>query len=300
MSHRHVCHRRPHSAEGPKQPSGGPSGGRERSQVGREAGRERERRKQAPCRAESPMRNSIPGPQDHDLSRRQRLNPLSHPGAPGSHPFLMTDIEPMCTGPSRAWGRRVGRCDSPLHRSWQSCLLHADSVLVPGSWTPSTSLFLVSLPWKRLSSPTARRPSAQDAAQGAVGGQHTDASGVLGSTPVGSDGPAGVPPQRPGPCVSLWAGSASSSSSFLSNLSTQSALAHWTSWFGDSPEPGACDMAARSGFDVTGPEGRPPLASAMNPHAGLTLRGHRGRHLQIWRHDEMEGCSGGSVYVLPK
>ena len=52
---------------------------RERSQVGREAGRERERRKQAPRGAESPMRDLIPGPWDHDLSQRQWLNPLSHP-----------------------------------------------------------------------------------------------------------------------------------------------------------------------------------------------------------------------------
>ena len=29
------------------------------------------------------MRGSIPRPGDHDLSRRERLNPLSHPGAKG-------------------------------------------------------------------------------------------------------------------------------------------------------------------------------------------------------------------------
>jgi len=28
------------------------------------------------------MRGSIPGPRDHDLSRRQTLNRLRHPGAP--------------------------------------------------------------------------------------------------------------------------------------------------------------------------------------------------------------------------
>ena len=44
--------------------------------------RQRERGKQAPCRAESPMRDLIPGLWDHDLSRRQWPNPLSHPGAP--------------------------------------------------------------------------------------------------------------------------------------------------------------------------------------------------------------------------
>ncbi|XP_054365848.1 acylphosphatase-2 isoform X7 [Mirounga angustirostris] len=40
-----------------------------------------EREKQTPCRAGSPMRDSILGLQDHDLSRRQSLNQLSHPGA---------------------------------------------------------------------------------------------------------------------------------------------------------------------------------------------------------------------------
>uniref|UniRef100_M3Y0X7 Uncharacterized protein n=1 Tax=Mustela putorius furo TaxID=9669 RepID=M3Y0X7_MUSPF len=41
-----------------------------------------EERKQAPRRSESPTRDSIPAPRDHDPSRTQRLNPLSHPGAP--------------------------------------------------------------------------------------------------------------------------------------------------------------------------------------------------------------------------
>jgi len=41
-----------------------------------------EREKQASCRAGSPMWDLIPGPWDHDLSRRQTLDPLSHPGAP--------------------------------------------------------------------------------------------------------------------------------------------------------------------------------------------------------------------------
>jgi len=36
--------------------------------------REWEREKQASCRAGSPMRVSIPGPRDHDLSLRQMLN----------------------------------------------------------------------------------------------------------------------------------------------------------------------------------------------------------------------------------
>uniref|UniRef100_M3XUY2 Uncharacterized protein n=1 Tax=Mustela putorius furo TaxID=9669 RepID=M3XUY2_MUSPF len=38
--------------------------------------------KQAPHQAKSLMRDSILGPQDHDLSRRQPLNQLSHPGVP--------------------------------------------------------------------------------------------------------------------------------------------------------------------------------------------------------------------------
>ena len=42
---------------------------------------EGQREEQTPCRAGSPMRDSIPGLQDHDLSRRQSLNQLSHRGA---------------------------------------------------------------------------------------------------------------------------------------------------------------------------------------------------------------------------
>ena len=48
----------------------------------RQRGRKRERRKQAPCWGKSLMQGSNPGPWDHDQSRRQRLNPLSHPGTP--------------------------------------------------------------------------------------------------------------------------------------------------------------------------------------------------------------------------
>ena len=56
----------------------------ERDHSRREEGKrsQKEEGKQAPCWAESPMWDSIPGPWDHDLSRRQRLNPLSLPGAP--------------------------------------------------------------------------------------------------------------------------------------------------------------------------------------------------------------------------
>ena len=44
-------------------------------------GRGREKENQAPCSAGSLMQDSIPGPWDHDLSWRQILNRLSHPGA---------------------------------------------------------------------------------------------------------------------------------------------------------------------------------------------------------------------------
>ena len=42
--------------------------------------RQREREKQTPLRAGSLTWGSILGPWDHDLSRRQMLNRLSHPG----------------------------------------------------------------------------------------------------------------------------------------------------------------------------------------------------------------------------
>ena len=60
--------------------------------------RGKQKRKQAPCRAESPMWGSILGPWDHDLSRMQRLNPLSHPGAPSSFGFLWTSVVSTPTG----------------------------------------------------------------------------------------------------------------------------------------------------------------------------------------------------------
>jgi len=43
--------------------------------------KQHQREKQASCRAGSPTWDSIPGPQDHDPSRRQSPNQLSHPGA---------------------------------------------------------------------------------------------------------------------------------------------------------------------------------------------------------------------------
>ena len=59
---------------------------REKSQVDGEAGREREREAGSLL-----MRDLIPGPWDHDLSWRQQLNPLSHPGAQSST-FLKVGI----------------------------------------------------------------------------------------------------------------------------------------------------------------------------------------------------------------
>ena len=58
---------------------------RERKITSRQSSRKKERGKQAPCWAESLMQGLIPGPWDHDLSRRQRLNPLSHLGTPPPH-----------------------------------------------------------------------------------------------------------------------------------------------------------------------------------------------------------------------
>ena len=52
---------------------------RERAEVGGTAEGEGE---VGSCWAGSPTPGSIPGPQDHDLSWRQTLNQLSHPGAP--------------------------------------------------------------------------------------------------------------------------------------------------------------------------------------------------------------------------
>ena len=46
------------------------------------SGGQREREKQTLCWAGSPILGWIPGPRDHDLSYRQMLNWLSHPGAP--------------------------------------------------------------------------------------------------------------------------------------------------------------------------------------------------------------------------
>ena len=54
----------------------------ERESTSRRGRRQREREKQAPPWAESSRRGSTPGSWDHDLSKRQTPNWLSHPGAP--------------------------------------------------------------------------------------------------------------------------------------------------------------------------------------------------------------------------
>lgn len=43
---------------------------------------QREKGKETPHCAGSPMRGSVPGPWDHDLSQRQMLIQVSHPGPP--------------------------------------------------------------------------------------------------------------------------------------------------------------------------------------------------------------------------
>ena len=50
---------------------------------------QREREKQTPPRSRKPMYGSIPGPWDHDLSWRQTLNQLSHPGTPPNAFLIM-------------------------------------------------------------------------------------------------------------------------------------------------------------------------------------------------------------------
>ena len=49
---------------------------------------QREREKQASCWAGSPVEGSIPGPWDHDPSRRQPLNQLKPPRCPPLFPVL--------------------------------------------------------------------------------------------------------------------------------------------------------------------------------------------------------------------
>ena len=53
----------------------------ERERESRRSDRQRGKEKQTPHRAGSPTQGLIPGSQDHDLSQRQTLQQLSHPGA---------------------------------------------------------------------------------------------------------------------------------------------------------------------------------------------------------------------------
>ena len=76
-------------------------------QVGREIGRERGGSR-LPAWAESLMQGLIPGPWDHDLSQRQRLNPLSQPGAPCNaflkaiKPWLL-EVKRKCLNVQAEW-----------------------------------------------------------------------------------------------------------------------------------------------------------------------------------------------------
>ncbi|XP_027455540.2 transmembrane protein 156 isoform X3 [Zalophus californianus] len=64
----------------------------------RDREREREAEREAGSQgAGSPMRDLIPGPWDHDLSPRQTLNHLSHPGAPTSALLRGQDSEKLRT-----------------------------------------------------------------------------------------------------------------------------------------------------------------------------------------------------------
>ena len=64
---------------------------RERKSTSR-SGKQMEREKQTPHWAGSSMWNSIPGPWDPNLSGRQMLNQLSHPGAQRNAIFKLTFI----------------------------------------------------------------------------------------------------------------------------------------------------------------------------------------------------------------
>ena len=60
---------------------------RPRESTSRQRGGQREKKKWAPRWAGSPTWGLIPGPRDHDLSWRQKLNRLSHPGPLESYFF---------------------------------------------------------------------------------------------------------------------------------------------------------------------------------------------------------------------
>ena len=59
----------------------------------------REREKQAPRWARSSTWGSVPGPRNHDLSWRQTLHRLSHPGAPTAALFTVAQIRKQSTCP---------------------------------------------------------------------------------------------------------------------------------------------------------------------------------------------------------
>ena len=86
-----------------------------KTQKGRDIGRGRSR-----FPVGSPMQDSIPGPQDHDLSQRQTLNHWSHPGTPG---VLQFNIGLICP-----WGPHVvGRVNrhSTSQEIWDQVCRHS-------------------------------------------------------------------------------------------------------------------------------------------------------------------------------
>ena len=71
---------------------------REQASTSKRGGRWREREKDTPCWPGSPTQGLIPGPWDHDLSQRQMLNGLSHPGTPKRWQFVWLTLY-YCLGP---------------------------------------------------------------------------------------------------------------------------------------------------------------------------------------------------------
>ena len=61
---------------------------------------QRQREKEAPCSAGSWMQGPTPGPWDHDLSQRQRLNWLSHPSSLTGFLLIKKNV-PKCKLSSR-------------------------------------------------------------------------------------------------------------------------------------------------------------------------------------------------------
>ncbi|XP_064432105.1 uncharacterized protein LOC135362275 [Mirounga angustirostris] len=113
---------------------------------------ENQRERQTPRRAGSPMRDPIPGLRDHDPSRRQSPNRLSHPGAPALSYLLIWQSEraPPSGGsgePTTAWGGGgsgfggqsfgSGRWRVPESDGGDGCAT-AQTSLRLRSWAPST------------------------------------------------------------------------------------------------------------------------------------------------------------------